>query len=216
MAGWRLLGLLTFQAGPGSAATAGHAFRPKVCLILNAGWSKCVPGPPCERGLNIPPSPGRADAVKSFRPCDDDDMTEERPMIGINGMAHVILTVSQFEKGPRILFWPVAAVRHDQGPRRSGFLLPRWRPGRQLGSVNAILNSKVTASSSIALGCITCAFARGLVRTLEKRPLLSLTSGPQSFAARRSATGRRGTITFCSKTRTASAWKSISYLVQDC
>lgn len=36
---------------PGSAATAGHAFRPKDCLILNAGWTSCVPGLPVSGGL---------------------------------------------------------------------------------------------------------------------------------------------------------------------
>ena len=140
-------------------------------------------------------------------------MNSETPKISINGMAHVILTVSQFDKartfystllpqfgmtcvndGPDFLYH--VGARTAIGVRRCD---PEFE-GEQFQQYRIGLHHL----------CL-----RGRSREdVDKTAVLVAKLGTKSYADRKNVIGQQATIMSCSKTLMASALKSTSYPAQ--
>jgi hypothetical protein len=136
-------------------------------------------------------------------------------MIDINGMAHIILTVSQYDKAKAFYSKLMIAMGLEcvfDGSNMTYFVGGRIRsefsPVRQ--------NLRANASNKGVSGCITPVFAHvhalmstGLMRCYGKWT-------PISSARPRKATGRQDTIMSCARIRTAFASKLIMSPEREC
>jgi catechol-2,3-dioxygenase len=130
---------------------------------------------------------------------------EPDPMtIEINGMAHVILTVSRFEVAREFYRRLLPECGMKVVADNDRFFYCIGARGLRLAFNHAIRRWLASASSSSGLACTICACEPDRVRTWTNAPLCSARWARSSFAAPPKTHGRRATTPCCSRTRTAS------------
>ena len=126
--------------------------------------------------------------------------------IGINGMAHVILTVSRLDLARE--FYGKLLPQLGMKPVFDGDKFSYWVGARTaIGIEPCDPASRVNGSSSNEWGCTTCACVLVRGKTWIAAPPCSRTSVRRSFVVLWKDLGHPATTMFCSRTQMASGWK---------